>query len=173
MERVRVKLCGMTRRQDIEHAIHLGVDAIGLIFYPQSPRCISLQQAENLLINLPPFVSAVAVLVNPEPSFVTEIIRNLPIDLLQFHGDERSEDCISYGKQVIKAFQVNQNPPDPHSYRSVGALLLDASHPNLYGGTGKTFDWNLANSFKKFLNAMSFFRGRKLVRPVIHSPDFV
>ena len=86
--RVRVKMCGMTRSDDVAHAIHLGVDAIGLIFYPKSSRYITMEQAKVLLKDLPPFVDAVAVLVNPEKELVQQIIEELPIQLLQFHGDE-------------------------------------------------------------------------------------
>lgn len=139
-------MCGMTRSDDITHAIRLGVDAIGLIFYPKSARCITLEQAKVLLKNLPPFIDAVAVLVNPEPAFVQQIIAELSIQLLQFHGDESVAFCQQFNKPFIKAIHPDSGE---HIQRVVQdfaparALLLDTPSAKAKGGTGLTFDWNI------------------------------
>ncbi|KTD41580.1 phosphoribosylanthranilate isomerase [Legionella parisiensis] len=144
--RVRVKMCGMTRSEDIAYAIKLGVDAIGLIFYPKSARCVSIEQAQVLLKDLPAFVNSVAVLVNPERDFVHKIIEKLPIQLLQFHGDESAEFCQQFNKPFIKAIHcdsaeyIHQAAKD---YMTAQALLLDTPSETLRGGTGCTFDWKI------------------------------
>lgn len=144
--RIRVKMCGMTRPEDVAHAAALGVDAVGLIFYSKSARCITLGQAKNLLKNLPPFVDAVAVLVNPEPDLVRQIIEVLPIHLLQFHGDESAAFCQQFNKPYIKAIhpvseiQIQQAAKD---YASASALLLDTPCATARGGTGIAFNWRI------------------------------
>ena len=144
--RVRVKMCGMTRRDDVAHAIRLGVDAIGLIFYPKSTRYVTIEQAKALLETLPPFVDAVAVLVNPDQALVQQIIAELPIQLLQFHGDESAAFCQQFNKPFIKAVQpvsqehIQQVAKD---FASASALLLDTPSEHARGGTGLTFDWGI------------------------------
>ncbi|HHF7366577.1 TPA: phosphoribosylanthranilate isomerase [Legionella bozemanae] len=144
--RVRVKMCGMTRSEDIAYAIKLGVDAIGLIFYPKSARCVSIEQAQVLLKDLPAFINSVAVLVNPERDFVHRIIENLPIQLLQFHGDESAEFCQQFNKPFIKAIHcdsaeyVHQAAQD---FVTAQALLLDSPSETARGGTGSVFDWKI------------------------------
>lgn len=138
-------MCGMTRVKDIEHAIDLGVDAIGLIFYPHSLRYVSLEQAQSLTKNIPPFVDLVAVLVNPDEKLVRSLLEALPIQILQFHGDESAEFCEQFNTPFIKAIQpvsaefirnqVNQ-------FSNAGAVLFDTPSPTR-GGTGVTFDWNI------------------------------
>jgi phosphoribosylanthranilate isomerase len=144
--RVRVKMCGMTRSDDVAHAVRLGVDAIGLIFYPQSKRCITIEQAKVLLKNLPPFVDAVAVLVNPEREFVHQLIEELPIQLLQFHGDESVAFCQQFNKPFIKAMHPNSAEhiqQVAHDFVSASALLLDTPSDTARGGTGLTFNWDI------------------------------
>lgn len=144
--RVRVKMCGMTRSDDIAQAAYLGVDAIGLIFYPQSARYVSVEQAKVLLKDLPPFVDAVAVLVNPEPGFVQKIIDELPIQLLQFHGDESPEFCQQFSKAYIKTLHPTseaQIQDDARNFSSAKALLLDTPSQHSRGGTGQVFNWEL------------------------------
>ncbi|HHF7373283.1 phosphoribosylanthranilate isomerase [Legionella bozemanae] len=144
--RVRVKMCGMTRSEDIAYAIKLGVDAIGLIFYPKSARCVSIEQAQVLLKDLPAFINSVAVLVNPEQDFVHRIIENLPIQLLQFHGDESAEFCQQFNKPFIKAIHcdsaeyIHQAAQD---FVTAQALLLDSPSETARGGTGSVFDWKI------------------------------
>ncbi|CEG56676.1 N-(5'-phosphoribosyl)anthranilate isomerase [Legionella fallonii LLAP-10] len=139
-------MCGMTRAEDVAHAISLGVDAIGLIFYPKSPRNVTIETARPLLDNIPPFVSAVAVLVNPEMKLVEQILKKLPIQLLQFHGDESPEFCQQFGKPFIKAIQpqtADQIKQEMERYSKASALLLDTPSVTNRGGTGLTFDWNI------------------------------
>lgn len=144
--RVRVKMCGMTRSDDVAHAVGLGVDAIGLIFYPKSSRYITIEQAMILLKNLPPFVDAVAVLVNPEPAFVYQIITELPIQLLQFHGDESAAFCQQFNKPFIKAIHADSEAyiqKATQNFANARALLLDTPSAQVRGGTGLTFDWKV------------------------------
>lgn len=149
MARVRVKMCGMTRSEDIAHAIHLGVDAIGLIFYPQSARYVSVEQATHLLKDLPALVTVVAVLVNPEPDLVYKIIDALPIQLLQFQGDESLEFCQQFNKPFIKAIQcvsTEQIVQAAQEFKAACALLLDTPANLSRGGTGNTFNWKIIPS---------------------------
>lgn len=144
--RVRVKMCGMTRSEDIAYAVNLGVDAIGFIFYSKSTRYISIEQAKVLLKGLPAFVDPVAVLVNPERDLVQKIIDELPIQFLQFHGDESAEFCQQFKTPFIKAIR-------PHSVADIQqaaqefamacALLLDTPSTVARGGTGVAFDWKI------------------------------
>jgi phosphoribosylanthranilate isomerase len=139
-------MCGMTRKEDIAYAAFLGVDAIGLIFSPQSPRVISINQAKKILTNLPPFIDVVAVLVNPSPDLVNEIINELPIASLQFHGEESAEFCNQFAKPYIKAMQVDSAATIykyTEVYQHASAILLDTPSATSHGGTGKTFDWEL------------------------------
>lgn len=144
--RVRVKMCGMTRSEDIAYAIKLGVDAIGLIFYPKSARCVSIEQAQVLLKDLPAFINSVAVLVNPERNFVHRIIENLPIQLLQFHGDESAEFCQQFNKPFIKAIHCDSAEyahQAAQDFVTAQALLLDSPSETARGGTGSVFDWKI------------------------------
>lgn len=139
-------MCGMTRAEDVAHAITLGVDAIGLIFYSKSPRNITIEKARVLLKNLPPFVDAVAVLVNPEETFVHQIIEELPVQLLQFHGDESHEFCQRFNKPFIKAMQpqtAGQIQQVMQEYLNASAILLDTPSEMSRGGTGIAFDWQI------------------------------
>jgi len=136
-------MCGMTRKEDIAHAVFLGVDAIGLIFYPESSRCVTLEQAANLVTEASVFVDVVAVLVNPSVHWVKEIISELPIAYLQFHGEESPEFCMQFKKPYIKAVQVQSTAAIYHcaaEHSQASAILLDTPSKNR-GGTGRTFDW--------------------------------
>ncbi|HAT8641129.1 TPA: phosphoribosylanthranilate isomerase [Legionella pneumophila] len=144
--RIRVKMCGMTRSEDIQYAIDLGVDAIGLIFYPKSARNVSLEKARIIVNNIPPFVDIVAVLVNPEQSFVQLIINEIPVQLLQFHGEESSEFCRQFNKPFIKATHPKtaiQIQSAVDEFFDASAILLDTPSDKERGGTGLTFDWNI------------------------------
>lgn len=139
-------MCGMTRVEDVVHAINLGVDAIGLVFYPKSIRYVTLEKAKKLLKNIPPFVDAVAVLVNPERAFVQQIINELPIQLLQFHGDESPEFCQQFATPFIKAMHpqtAGQIQQEMDEYFKAQAILLDTPSATNRGGTGLTFDWRI------------------------------
>lgn len=135
----------MTRLEDIEHAIDLGVDAIGLIFYPHSLRCVSIEQAQKLTKNLPPFVELVAVLVNPDEKLVYSVLDALPIQLLQFHGDESAAFCEQFNTPFIKAIApVNAEciRSQVKQFTNAAAVLFDTPSPTR-GGTGLSFDWKM------------------------------
>ena len=139
-------MCGMTRATDIEHAISLGVDAIGFIFYRKSKRYLSVDQAKLLLKGLPAFVDAVGVFVNPDVSFVQQVLSELPIQWLQFHGDETPTFCEQFGRPYIKAVSaastavITQAVAD---YQHAAAILLDTPSINARGGSGVPFDWQI------------------------------
>ncbi len=144
--RVRVKICGITRLEDALCAVEQGADAIGLVFYDQSPRNVSINQAIEIANYIPAFVSVVGLFVNAEPSFINEVISSSKIDLLQFHGDESSEECASYCLPFIKAIRVQSDTnlvQYAKEYSAAKALLLDAYTEGVAGGTGHVFDWNL------------------------------
>jgi len=142
--RTRVKICGITRPEDALAAAKAGADAIGLVFYPPSPRAVSITQAAEIVRRLPPFVSTVGLFVDALPESINEVLQALPLDLLQFHGDEPPEACGRYGRPYIKAVRMR---PDldlaamEQRYHQAAGLLLDSYQPGQPGGTGETFDW--------------------------------
>ena len=144
--RTRVKICGFTRVEDAVYAAQLGVDAIGLVFYPPSPRHVDIEQAIKIVNVLPAFTSVVALFVDEQEARIREVLARVPIDCIQFHGDEHAKDCRIYGKRYIKAVRM-QDGIDigalAHHYRDAAGLLLDAFHPGAKGGTGSQFDWGL------------------------------
>ncbi|MFU8789405.1 MAG: phosphoribosylanthranilate isomerase [Methylobacter sp.] len=143
--RTRVKICGFTRVEDAVCAARLGVDAIGLVFYPPSPRHVDIGQAIKIVNALPAFVSVVALFVDEQESRIREVLAQVPIDCLQFHGDESGEACRLYGKRYMKALRMQDGidiPALAQHYHDASALLLDAYHPGEKGGTGNRFDWN-------------------------------
>lgn len=145
--RTRVKICGFTRGEDAQVAARLGVDAIGLVFYPPSPRNVGIEQAAEIVRCVPAFVSVVGLFVNAEPMLIREVLNRVPIDCLQFHGDETAEACRLYDKRYIKAVRMR---PDvsvtalEREFADAAGLLLDAYHPGVQGGTGSGFDWTMA-----------------------------
>ncbi len=142
--RTRVKYCGITRAEDAQIAAQLGVDAIGLVFYPPSPRAVTIEQAWPVIAAIPAFVTVVALFVNPEVGDVETVLTELPIDLLQFHGDESAEQCERYDWPYIKAVRmqagVDLSAISAHHAQARG-LLLDSYQAGVAGGTGQTFDW--------------------------------
>ncbi len=144
--RTRVKICGITRVQDALEAVRCGADAIGLVFYAASPRCVTVQQAQQIVAALPPFVSVVALFVNASPAEIEVITSQVRIDTVQFHGDETAEDCARIKLPYFKAIRVK---PDTNllqyeiDFSSAKALLLDTYSETAYGGTGHVFDWDL------------------------------
>jgi len=144
--RCRIKICGLTRPEDVRTCVEAGADALGFVFYPDSPRAVSKQMMPPLLAQIPPFVQTVGLFVNPEPQWVEEVCAHVPLDLLQFHGDEPPAFCERFGKPYIKAIRVR---PDLDllqycdTYASARGVLLDAYHPDVWGGSGQTFDWSL------------------------------
>ena len=149
MFRSRVKICGITRLEDALVAVDLGVDALGLVFYAPSPRNVTIATAADIARQIPAFVSVVGLFVNAEPSFVEEVIANVGLSLLQFHGDETPEDCERFGLPYIKAIRVKADTnlvQYARDFTSAKALLLDTYTEGVAGGTGQMFDWNLIPS---------------------------
>lgn len=149
--RTRAKICGLSRLQDIKAAVAAGVDAIGLVFYPPSPRYVTPQQARALIAELPAYVQVVGLFVNASAAEIIAVLEQVNIDMIQFHGDETPEQCQQIGKQCYrrwyKAIQVKDGldvVAEVQCFRDAGAsaILLDAWHPDLKGGTGHSFDWS-------------------------------
>jgi phosphoribosylanthranilate isomerase len=143
--RTRVKICGITRKDDAREAARAGADAIGLVFYPQSPRFLSVERAVEIRDALPPFVQAVALFVNPDAAQVAQVIGRVRPAMLQFHGAESPEFCGQFGVPYIKACRVKPGVDlleylRPFSRAS--AWLFDSYVPE-YGGVGESFDWSL------------------------------
>jgi phosphoribosylanthranilate isomerase len=144
--RTRVKVCGITREQDVMAVASNGADALGLVFYENSPRYVSLHQAKQLVRVLPPFVTVVGLFVNPAVEYVREVLSRVPLDVLQFHGEETPEFCEQFGKPYLKAIRVKAGVDLVQCatrYSGAQALLLDAFVEGTQGGTGKSFDWAL------------------------------
>ena len=148
MSRTRIKICGITREADLDAAVAAGADALGFVFYAPSPRHVTTQRAAALVARVPAFVKTVGLFVNAEPDAVTAVLDQVPLDLLQFHGDENPGYCASFRRPWIKAARVKPGF-DLLEYAQVFAgatgfsgLLLDA-HVEGYGGGGKAFDWSL------------------------------
>jgi phosphoribosylanthranilate isomerase len=154
--RTRIKICGLTRVEDVQAAVAAGADAIGFVFYPKSPRYVTPACAAKLAAALPPFVSAVGLFVNASPPEVAEVAAQVPLSLLQFHGDETPQQCLAAAQAVNRPFiRALRVKPDmkandlleyAQDYQSVGGLfagLLLDTFVDAYGGTGKVFDWSL------------------------------
>jgi len=145
MIRTRVKICGLTRVSDVEAAVAAGADALGFVFYPPSPRAVTPEQAARLCAKLPPFVSAVGLFVDASPEGVRATLDQVPLDLLQFHGDEAPDYCASFGRRWIKALRMRPGVDlmaERARYAGGSGLLLDAYDPARAGGTGQCFDWD-------------------------------
>jgi len=146
MTMTRVKICGLTREQDIDAAVASGADSVGFVFYEPSPRAVSIEQARKLVARVPAFVTVTGLFVNPEPEFVKAVLEAVPLDLLQFHGDETAAFCASFGRRWIKAIRVRESGQIEQAfavYSKASGLLVDAWDPDRYGGTGQSFNWQL------------------------------
>jgi phosphoribosylanthranilate isomerase len=143
---VRVKICGITRLQDLHAACGAGADALGFVFYEKSPRHVTIEAAATLVRELPPFVQSVGLFVNADPAFVEQVLNTVPLDMLQFHGDETPADCARFGRPFIKAVRVNRDTDllkCAADFDAARGLLLDAYVAGVPGGTGERFDWSL------------------------------
>ena len=148
MSRTRIKICGLTRVEDIDAAVSSGADAIGLVFYPPSPRVLGLEHARQLALRVPPYVTKVALFVNEPEGKVREMLAAVPVDLLQFHGEEDEAYCRSFARPYVKAARVRPGVDlveFARRYPSANGLLLDA-YVDGYGGAGETFDWSMIPS---------------------------
>ena len=156
MPRTRIKICGITREQDLHAAVHAGADALGFVFYPKSPRYVTPERYGELARALPPFVNAVALFVNATEDDIRAVVAAGPVSLLQFHGDETPEACAQLAGAVqrpfVRAFRVKPDTTaadlleSEAQYRAASpwfaGLLLD-TYVDAYGGAGKVFDWSL------------------------------
>ena len=143
--RTRVKICGITRTQDARAAAEAGADAIGLVFYPPSPRYLSVERAVEIRDALPPFLQTVALLVNADAAQVAQVIGRVHPAMLQFHGDETPEFCAQFGLPFVKACRVRPGVDALaylQPYSRAAAWLVDSFVPE-YGGVGESFDWSL------------------------------
>ena len=144
---MKIKICGFTNAQNANQAAMLGIDAIGLVFYDQSLRNVGVETALQIVNALPPFINRVGLFVNADSSFIDEVLCEVPLDTLQFHGDESAAECRQYAMPFIKALRVNQDTniiKMAEEYHQASGLLLDAFNKDTYGGTGESFDWSLA-----------------------------
>jgi phosphoribosylanthranilate isomerase len=141
----RIKICGITRLEDLQAAVDLGVDALGFVFYPPSPRFLDIPRAAALVQSVPSFVTTLGLFVNATPAAVKQVLTAVPLQMLQFHGDEDAAYCRQFNRPYLKAARVRPGIdlleyaalfPDAHG------LLLDA-YVDEYGGVGRTFDWKL------------------------------
>jgi phosphoribosylanthranilate isomerase len=143
---VRVKICGITRVEDALAAAAAGADAIGLVFYANSPRAVTVEQAQAIIAALPPFVTTVGLFVDIQRDELQRILASVPLDLLQFHGDESVEQCEGFGRPYIKALRVKAGDDiaaEVNRYPGASGILLDTYVEGVPGGTGKAFDWSL------------------------------
>ncbi len=125
-------------------AVRLGADALGLVFYPASPRAVTAEQARTIIAALPPFVTTVGLFVNETQTTIRTLLSQVPLDLLQFHGDESEADCRRYNRPYIKALRMKDGVDieyQARQYPSAAGILLDSYQPGLPGGTGQAFDW--------------------------------
>ncbi|MCK7544686.1 phosphoribosylanthranilate isomerase [Marinobacter bryozoorum] len=144
--RTRTKICGITRPEDALAAARAGVDAIGLVFYEPSPRCVTLERAVAVAEALPAFVTLTGLFVNPDRMLVEQVLSRVPLDLLQFHGDESPDFCSQFHRRWIKAIRVRERADIEQGFNVWGqasGLLVDAYDPERYGGTGQRFDWSV------------------------------
>ena len=148
---VTVKICGITSEADAVAAADAGADAIGLMFYEGSPRCVSIEQAKVISVALPPRIIRVGIFVNAEETLITRAIAECTLNILQFHGDESPEDCGRFPVMTLKAFRVaGPETLEEMQQFSTDGFLLDAFSKEALGGTGETFKWELAVRAKEF-----------------------
>lgn len=145
MPNVRIKICGITRIEDALAAAVLGADAIGLVFYAKSPRAVDIEKAQKIVRALPPFVTTVGLFVDAQPGFIDDVLHQVPLDLLQFHGNEPPADCERHARPYLKALRMAPDADIAEQaarYASAAGILLDAYTPGIPGGTGIVFDWS-------------------------------
>ncbi len=141
----RIKICGITRPEDGLTVAKAGADAIGLVFYPKSPRAVTIEQAQAICAVLPPFITVVALFVDAEHFEVKDVLAAVPVDLLQFHGSETPAQCQAFNRPYIKAIRMKDDADlaDAASQYAVAkGLLVDTFNPDEAGGTGEVFDWD-------------------------------
>ena len=151
---VKVKICGITSYKDARVAVDAGADALGFVFFDKSPRFINPVRAAGIISRLPPFIQTVGLFVNEETAQVNWTADYCGLDVVQLHGDETPEDCLEVKRRVIKAFRIQKiisiAPLEKYQDYQVSGYLLDAWSPDAYGGTGRTFNWELAQAAKQY-----------------------
>jgi len=151
---VKVKICGITSYEDARAAVEAGADALGFVFFDKSPRYINPVKAAGIISRLPPFIQTVGLFVNEDTAQVNWTADYCGLDVVQLHGDETPEDCLEVKRRVIKAFRVQKiisiAPLEKYQDYQVAGYLLDAWSPDAYGGTGRTFNWELAHAAKQY-----------------------
>lgn len=147
--RTRIKICGLTQPEDAHAAAAAGADAVGLVFYPPSPRHLSFERARGIALAVPPFITRVAVIVDPEPEAVRALLAAVPIEILQFHGNEPEDLCAAFGRPFLKAARLGGVAGGVDlleysvAYPRAAGFLVDTYRADKPGGTGEAFDWNL------------------------------
>jgi len=146
MYQTRVKICGITNIEDAKVAEDAGAYAIGLVFYKNSPRYIDISKAKEIVKNVTPLLNCVGLFVDADKAYINNILEQVNLDILQFHGQESEQACALYNKPYIKAIRMNEEInllEEVKEYFSAKALLLDTYVEGILGGTGKVFDWNM------------------------------
>jgi phosphoribosylanthranilate isomerase len=144
--RTRVKICGLTREQDVAAAVAAGADALGFVFHAPSPRAVDIERAAVLAAQVPAFVSVIGLFVDAPRALIEDAVRRVPLAAIQFHGHESPADCTGFGRPWIKAIAMRAGidiTATAAAYHGAASLLLDTYDPALAGGTGRRFDWDL------------------------------
>jgi phosphoribosylanthranilate isomerase len=146
LNRTRVKICGITNLEDANVSVLAGADAIGLVFYEKSPRNVSISTARQITNQLSPFINCVGLFVDADEGYIRKVLEQVPIDTLQFHGQETEQACALFNRPYIKAIRMNEDiclSDEVKKYHSARALLLDSYVKGVPGGTGASFDWRI------------------------------
>jgi len=147
---VRIKICGITNIEDAMAAVEYGADALGFVFHSKSPRAVSPETAKKIITKLPPLVTTIGVFVNEDRQNIEKIATHVGLNVIQLHGNEPPQSCI-LSRKVIKAIRVKDlTDLEPLKRYNVSAFLLDTYSPDLIGGTGQIFNWDIAVEAKKF-----------------------
>ena len=144
MPRTRVKICGITNVEDAMAVVDAGAEALGLVFYAASPRAVAMEQARSIALAAGPFTVVTGLFVDAAPDFVATVLKQVPLQLLQFHGDESLAYCESFARPYMKAIRMRPELDVSAviaEFPSASGILLDAYRPGVPGGTGETFDW--------------------------------
>lgn len=173
MNRTRVKICGLTRIQDVDAAVEAGADALGFVFTPRSKRYLQTGLARELVARVPAFIARVGLFMDQDATEIEQVLKTVPLSLLQFHGSESQVFCTSFGLPYIKALAMASagGATMADAYSDAAALLLDSHEPGAPGGTGKTFDWSAIPQLPKplvlagGLKPENVGRAVRLVRP--------